>query len=338
MAVSAAIMCLIATGCGDDDTSDGVAGSETATTTAPSEARTATAVAAPAAPSSAPAATGPAATATSAPVNDTASVNAGRVVALGEEFLLADLLALGVRPAASTATVPEAGFQGLDDFDTSGVEILPATELNLERLAAVRPDTIVATEFVVEEAGAGVLDQLADVVVVPDRLSSENQLGVLGERFGRTEEARTLIEDLQTARRSLRTAVAGGDCSVSMATIYPGPSVAAWVDGPTAIPATIIDAGCPLVPGAGTGGTDDNGRAFLSPEQLSLLSAPTMVLLQSDTVEGESDAVAALERDPLWQQVPAVATGDVVTLDRLGYPGVTGQVRLARDLAGVLAP
>lgn len=55
-----------------------------------------------------------------------------RVVVVGEEDLLADVLALGIEPVAATATVAEVGFQGLDEFDTSGIEVLPQTELSID--------------------------------------------------------------------------------------------------------------------------------------------------------------------------------------------------------------
>jgi iron complex transport system substrate-binding protein len=263
-----------------------------------------------------------------------------RVVALGEEFLLADLLLLGVTPVASTATVPEAGFQGLDAYDTSAIGILPSVEVNLEQLAALQPEVVVTTAFGADQAGADHLASLGELVVVPDGLDGDDQLRFLAEHLGGSAAADAALAELDAARAQLRRAVAEAPepCVVSVATIYPGPSVAAWVDGRTAIPRAVVDAGCQLVPGAGEGAPDRNGRLFLSPEQLDLLQAPRLVLLQSDTVEGELDAVDALDADPLWQALPAVAGDEVVVLDRLGYPGTPGQLRLVEDLVAVLAP
>lgn len=268
-----------------------------------------------------------------------APIESGRVVSLGEEFVLADLLALGVTPVASTATVPEAGFQGLDQFDTSGIEILPVTELNLEQVAALRPDVIVTTQFIADEAGPDILASLAEVVVLPDDATAEERLLAMAERFGSAEAADQLISELDVARAGLRAEVEkrSAPCDVSVATIYPGPSVAAWVDATTDIPRAVVDAGCRLAPTPDDGAPDQNGRLFVSLEQLTLLDAPTLLLLQSDTVDGENEAVDALADDPLWSQVPAVASGDVITLDRLGYPGVPGQLALVTDLTDLLA-
>jgi iron complex transport system substrate-binding protein len=260
------------------------------------------------------------------------------VVALGEEFVLADLLALGVTPVASTATVHEVGFQGLGAADTSGIEILPATEVNLEQLAALDPDVIVTTAFIRDEAGGDLLDALGDVVVISDGASPDDQLRQLAEAFGRTAASDAVLADLDAARAAARDAVAGRvePCVVSLATVYPGPSVAAWVDGSTDIPAAVLDTGCSLAPGADAGSADRNGRLFLSAEQFGLLAAPTMILLQSSTVDGEDAAVEGLASDALWQSLPSVSNDAVVVLDRLGYPGVIGQIALAEDLADLL--
>jgi iron complex transport system substrate-binding protein len=262
----------------------------------------------------------------------------GRVVSLGEEFVLADLLALGITPVASTATVASLGFQGMGDADTSGIEILPATELNLEQLAALDPDVIVTTAFIRDEAGGDLLASLGEVVVIPDDASPDEQLRQLAETFDRTDAADVVLAELDAAQDAARAAVARRTepCTVSLATVYPGPSVAAWVDGSTDIPAAVLDTGCTLVPGDDAGSADRNGRLFLSPEQIGLLAAPTMILLQSSTVDGEDAAVDGIGSDALWQSLPAVADDAVIVLDRLGYPGVVGLVALADDLAELL--
>jgi len=54
--------------------------------------------------------------------------------------------------------VEAAGFQGLDQFDTSAIEVLPQTTLRIEYLASLQPDTIVTVQFWVDQIGAGVLE------------------------------------------------------------------------------------------------------------------------------------------------------------------------------------
>jgi iron complex transport system substrate-binding protein len=262
----------------------------------------------------------------------------GRVVALGEEFLLADLLALGIQPVASTATVLDAGFQGVDEFDTEGIEVLSGTEANLEQLAALRPDVIVATDFVVDYVGRDTLEGISEVVTVPADDDPATRLQALGEEFGREAEADALLGDLDAAVSDATDAVAatGEPCVVSVATAYPS-QIALWVDGPVNIPQALLDMGCELDPGPdaveGIPGGATEGRAFVSSEQLGLLDAPVIVVMQSEAVEGEPAAYAALTDDPLWQRLPAVEAGAVIELDRLAYPGVAGQIRLLDELA-----
>ncbi|MET0908256.1 MAG: ABC transporter substrate-binding protein [Ilumatobacteraceae bacterium] len=260
----------------------------------------------------------------------------GRVVVLSEEFLLADVLALGVEPIASTVSVEEAGIQGIEGHDTSGIEVLPMTTLSLEHLASLEPDTIIALQFWVDQVGADVLAGLGDVIVVPDALGNRGQVEALGELLGREDEATALIEEFETATADAAATV-GDDCAVSLAAIYPGPSPAAFVAGPWEIPSSILSTGCVLDPGPDVAEPDNNGRVWLSLEQLGLLDAPTIVLLQSDVVEGESDAMTEITSNPLWAQLPAVQADEVVVFDRLGYPGMEGQIRFLGEFSALKA-
>jgi ABC-type Fe3+-hydroxamate transport system substrate-binding protein len=258
----------------------------------------------------------------------------GRIVAIGEEFLLADLLALGITPVASTATVDTVGFQGLDAYDTDGIEILPVYGLNLEQVAALRPDRIVTTAFMVEQAGGPErLEALAELVVVPEGVDTAWQVRYLGRALDRKAEAKRLVQKLKVANRKAK-ALAGTE--VAVASVYPGAAVAAYVAPPSPFVTTLTDAGAVLVPGSDVGRVDASGRIFLSEEQIDLLGAPRLVLLQSDTVDGEPEALEEVEKSALWQRLPAVAAAEVTVLDRLGYPGAEGRIRLVDDLLRAL--
>lgn len=259
----------------------------------------------------------------------------GRVVAIGEEFLLADLLTLGVVPVASSATEPDHGFLGIDAAATDGIEVLPMVGLSIEQVAALAPDAVVTLQFVVDQIGADIAEGLGEVIVVPDGLSTREQITVLGELLDRETEAQSALDDLDQARAEAAAAI-GDDCVVSLGTIYPGPSVAAYVGAVWPLPRGVVDAGCTLDPGVGEADADQNGRAFLSLEQLELLDAPTMVLFQTAAVDGEEAAVAEIAENPVWRALPAVQADRVVVMDRLGYPGVSGQVRFLTDLADAL--
>ncbi len=272
--------------------------------------------------------------ATDSPPSSAAVAVDERIVVLGQELLLADLLALGITPIASTANVDEAGFLGLDEYDTSGIEVIPGLEVNLEELAGLHPDRVITNEFFAEQIGRSALEQLAELTVLPDGLTAEELIAEYGALFAPDAEADVLIAELEAARATAAAELAG--LEVAVVAIYPGPSVAAFVDGPWSVPATLLAAGVTLVPSPSEAEPDRNGRAFLSMEQLGLLGAPQLVLLQNELVEGENDAVDQMTDDALWQQVPAVAAGAVTVLDRLGYWGVAGEIRMIHDLIDAL--
>ena len=102
------------------------------------------------------------------------------------------------------------------------------------------------------------------------------------------------------------------------------------------MPATLLAMGFTLRPGATDVEGEEGGRLYLSNEQLDVLDADTLVALQSDLVAGEPEALEAMADDPLWSGLPAVASGKVVTIDRLGYPGIAGRRRLVDDLVARL--
>jgi iron complex transport system substrate-binding protein len=259
--------------------------------------------------------------------------NPQRVLALGEEFLLADLLTLGIPVVASSATVASEGFVGLDAFDTSGIDVFDGIEPDLERLAALAPDLIVAGAYVWDQIGESVLTQLAPTVVV-DATGADwrTELLALGEMLGAGDRAQAALDGYEAAVTGAREELAAEGRTVSIATIYPGDSVAVWIDGPVNIPQTVLDLGFTLEPGPGSLPEAQNGRAFISLEQLALLTGDDLLALQSDLVEGEQESFDAFLAQPLWQSLPAVAAGRVHVLDRLGYPGVAGRTRLVSDL------
>ncbi|MEL6984114.1 MAG: hypothetical protein AAFO29_16940 [Actinomycetota bacterium] len=259
---------------------------------------------------------------------------------LGQEALLADVISLGLRPVASGANLPDEGFVGMSDLDTAGIEVLNLLAISLEEVATYEADTVVTTAQWADLAGGDELvEELARrVVIVPDGLDPGERLSLLGRGLGAGDAAAELFVDLEAAEAEARAVVDALDepCRLSMAAIYPGPSPAAFVEPIWDQPATAVAIGCTLVPGADQADADANGRAFLSLEQLSLLDAPTLVLLQSDTVEGELASLDELTGNPIWQQLPAVASGDVVQFDRLGYAGIAGRIRFVEDLVVAL--
>jgi iron complex transport system substrate-binding protein len=252
-----------------------------------------------------------------------------RIVALSEEFLLADLLAFGVSPIASNSN-DTSGFLGLDPAATEGIEVIPSAEFNLEALAALRPDLILAYPDYIDLVGYDLLDAVAPTVAIGTSESDwRDQLRKTAAVFGLENDAEARIAAIDAELDDVRSVLDGQEMSV--ASVAPGPFIRAFTDERTQLTEIMAELGVVFVPGGGD--TDDNGRIEVSLEQLGVLSAPVLVLLQSSFVEGVDQALADVEASPLWATLPAVQDGTVVELDQLSYFGADGVAAFARDLA-----
>jgi iron complex transport system substrate-binding protein len=260
-----------------------------------------------------------------------AAVDDRRVVALGEEFLLADLLALDVPVVATTVTAPAAGIQGLDGLPTEDVLVLESTGSALETVVDLDPTLLVASDFVVGELGRDRLEAIAPLVVVGEG-PWRTVFAELGGALGRAAEAAEALDgydaDVEAARSALGTAP-----TVSVATVYPGESIAVWAAGPSTVPAVLEDLEVPLRPGTEDLRLDEQGRAFVSLEEVpELLDGEQLLLLQSGAVEGEQESLDATLAGPVFGALPAVVAGEVSVLDRLGYPGLPGRLQAVEDV------
>lgn len=259
-----------------------------------------------------------------------------RIIALGEEWLLDDLLALDIRPIASTVNLPDA-VPGVTAEELAGIELISSQEVSLEHLAELQPDLIIGNRYFIEEAGYDTLSQLAPTIALTSTLPLEAFLET-ATIFGLEAAAQTQVDAFRASVASAAAQFANSDRAVSVATIYPGAALAIWAAGPTSTPQLLLDLGFSLHPDAEQLGSAvaANGRAFVSLEELSLLDSELLILLQSSVVEGEDESVAEIQADPLWATLPAVQNRRVHVLDRLGYPGFRGQIRLLDDLLALL--
>lgn len=307
-----AAVTLLAAACGDDGGDSAASPDDTTTSSAADGSSTAT--------------------------DDVPAVDLGRVVVLGEEYVLADLMALGITPVAATATVDDT-FRGVE-HDTSDIEVLNATEPNVEQLATLNPDLIVAGDYVVENVGLDVLEGIAPTIVVEFGGWRETLLTLAADleeagATGATEQAEALLDEYDEAIAASAEEI-DPSVVVSMATVYSGENLAVWVDGPWAVGQAFVDAGVTLRPGPDAYDDVTNGRAWISTELLGDLDGDVLVLQQTTAVEGEDAALAAIQATDRWAQLPAVQNERVVVVDRLGYPGVEGRIRLAQELPAIL--
>lgn len=259
-----------------------------------------------------------------------------RVLALGEESLLVDLLDAGVRPVAASVNIPES-VPLLSAAERENIALFPsAGDISLETLSSYEPDLIIGIRFFIEQIGYQRLARIAPTVALSGSTPLENYIEAL-TLFGRGEQAQRDVAAFR-AEVQAATRIDAASQRVSLVTIYPGPNVALWFDGPSPIPLLLRDLGVQIRPdpAATAGLTIRNGRSFISLERLPLIDGETIFLIQSYSVEGEESAVADVQASPLWQQLPAVQSDRVVVLDRIGYPGLREQRALLSDLVRAL--
>ncbi|GIV86935.1 MAG: ABC transporter substrate-binding protein [Chloroflexus sp.] len=266
-------------------------------------------------------------------------LNPSRVLALGEESLLIDLVDNGIRPVAASVNLPER-VPLLSAEELAGIELFPsAGDISLETLSSYQPDVIIGTQFFIDQIGYQRLSRIAPTVALSGATPMMQYLETLTV-FGRAEEAQREVDALRAEIQRVATAPGIATQRVSLVTVYPGMNVALWFDGPSPIPLLVRALGLQIRPDPTTA-TDlniRNGRAFISLEQLSMADGDSILLLQTPEVEGEASAVAELMAHPLWQQLPAVQAQRVVELDRIGYPGLRGQRELLTMLEEILTP
>lgn len=258
-----------------------------------------------------------------------------RVVSLGEEFLLADLLDLGIKPVASTATLGNT-FSGIDPAETEGIEPLDVALLDLDRVAALNPDLLLVDDFVFGQAGYDRLSKIAPTVAFRSDDWRENY-ELLGKTLGKESEVASSLENYDAAIEEAKAGI-DPDLTASVMTVYPT-EVVAWTSGsPATMPSVIGDLGVPLLPEPGSGlGALDSGRISISLEKVDLLQGDGLIRLQSSDVSGEDAALAEIEDSPIYQGLPAVESGQTAELDRLAWPGVTGRIEAAHELGELLS-
>lgn len=265
-------------------------------------------------------------------------LNPSRVLALGEEGLLIDLIDSGIRPVAASVNLSER-VPLLSAEELAGIALFPsAGDISLETLSAYQPDFIIGTKFFIDQIGYQRLSQIAPTVALNGATPLTQYLETLTV-FGCAEEAQREVDTLRTEIQRVATVRGTATQRVSLVTVYPGMNVALWFDGPSPIPLLVRTLGVQIRPNPTTV-TDlniRNGRAFISLEQLSMADGDMILLLQTADVEGEASAVAEMIVHPLWQQLPAVQAQRVVKLDRIGFPGLRGQRVLLTMLEEILA-
>lgn len=240
-----------------------------------------------------------------------------RVITLG--FSEQDpVLALGVVPVAVRYWFGDDPYAvwvwSQDELGDAQPEVLnmPFGELNLETLASLQPDLIVATHSGITAEEYEKLAQIAPTLAQPADYPDfgvpwQEQTRLIGQALGRSAQAEALIADLEA--RIAQTAAAHPEfAKATIAWATPtGEASQFWVVGATTPPFRFFDAlgfQYPADTAAVVGNLDS---AQISGEQLNLIDTDVLILRASSEEER-----AKIESDPLVRQLDAFKEGRVI--------------------------
>ncbi len=241
-----------------------------------------------------------------------------RVVALG--WGAADIaFSLGTTPVGIESDDWAGDADGYQPWFREAVEDageeLPETitiypELDVEAVVALEPDLILATQSGIDQATFDQLSDFAPVVAYPGdawATSVEDQITIAARALGVPERGDELVDGIQAAYDEVAQAHPEW-ADVTYAYVYGGDqagSLGVYMPGDTRV-ALLSSLGLQLAPSA----------ASLEPDPGSFYA--TLGLENADRLDdvdvlftwfNDEDEQAATEAQPLWQQMPAFASG-----------------------------
>ena len=234
-----------------------------------------------------------------------------RIIAL---YYASEMVTLG-RPMIGT-TVVNAELT-LTPEQLQGIEDVGGFEPNLEKIFSLKPDLILAPDFM----EPGTIDQLAQIaptVVIPYSGDPLVRLQLLGDLVGKPEVARAWLAAYAAKAALKREAVAPF--------IAPGESAVAfimygdqnlYVYGRPRLGPTLYDVfGFTQPPAVAElfSANPDELWQTISPELLPQLAGDRIFLVQAGD-EAAQAATATLIEGPIWQNLPAVQNGKVYYVD-----------------------
>ncbi|MGY1691683.1 iron-siderophore ABC transporter substrate-binding protein [Geodermatophilus sp. SYSU D01105] len=237
-----------------------------------------------------------------------------RVVALGWSDA-ETALALGVQPVGASDWLGFGG-EGVGPWAEGrydqAPEIIETLEPSLEAIAALDPDLILDTRSDATQERYDSLRAIAPTIgqpegVGPYQTTWQQQLEMVGEALGRSEEATALADEVEQQFADARTANPGFAGTEVAVGAYTSEGFGAYVRGDARV--DFMEAlGFTNKPAI----QDLAGENFfvsVSDEQLQLLDAPLTVVFPIFV-----DA-AEITGNPLWQTLPSVQQGHAVVLE-----------------------
>jgi iron complex transport system substrate-binding protein len=250
-------------------------------------------------------------------------VAAGRIVvsdqAVLDAALALDLPVVGIPGYADREAVPAY----LAD-QAGGIEVLAdRSQVNLESLAAARPDLLLFTDELVEESGARAeLAQIAELAELDVSTTRpwRDVLRDVAAAAGVPERADERIADTDAAIAAARDAIGPDGLAREVSVVRCFAASCRYLPGGSSFSGQVLDELGVARPEVQA--SDAEGRAFVevSPERVDLLDGDLIVLFGTDA----EDSIAQLRQNPLWEQLGAVQAGEVHEVDSAAW--FTGNV------------
>ncbi|MGV1787697.1 MULTISPECIES: iron-siderophore ABC transporter substrate-binding protein [Agrobacterium] len=250
--------------------------------------------------------------------------------------MLETSVALGIMPVAATeliqfragAVEPEIP-ETVSDLGLRGAP-------NFELLQLTRPDLILISPFYTRYTGR--LEAIAPVFSLPFYVKGEPPfekslaaVSALGEKLGRADEARKVLDEARLALQAMRTRLAGF-ASRPTYVINIGDARHFRAFGEDSMFGDILGR-----LGLTNAWVDRSQFTFAAPVPLENLAdvADARIVIVSDV---PVEARESLRNSAIWRALPAVRENRVVTLGNVSpYGGITAAMRFARLLTEALA-
>lgn len=203
------------------------------------------------------------------------------------------------------------------DFDPAGIEIIPGGETDVEKVLSLRPDLIIGRALNLEPVKDGLAPFAPLIPVEIDRLDWRTGLIDAGRWTGRNDQADRAIEGYEAALAEFRAdhSEVGTAVAAVIQVGAEGTFSSSNSDGFYLPARTHHDLGGRYLPfldearqGAGPYGPDGAYLEF-SLEELDRLVPADLIMVVANTPQQRAE----LERNQLWQRLPAVRAG------RVGY-------------------
>jgi iron complex transport system substrate-binding protein len=237
-----------------------------------------------------------------------------RVVALGGAD--ADVaVALGVRPVAMTgyfnATDGRAPWLA-PKLGTAQIEILTGggenseSEVPLEKVAALRPDLILASQYFGIDAQYDKLSRIAPVIAYQQTQitdSWQDQTMITGRALGRVDQARRVVSEVETKIKQVRDSHPEFQGKTASYSFHFAPDAIQTINSTSDYVAQLLsDLGLRLAP-AVTALQGDQG-AQISLERIDTLDADVLIMAYAS-----DELRTSLESNPVFRAAPAVRSG-----------------------------